>query len=99
MARLPIQVYKNNRLWQLSIQMKTLLGSQNNWGVLENGHEVWDILEKMNEGDVWMKQVRLQTLRGELESKRMKEKKGISKYISQVETMVNQLNRNRDIAR
>jgi len=40
--------------------------------------------------------VRLQTLRGELESMKMKETKGVTKYITQVEIMVNQLARIRE---
>ena len=35
--------------------------------------EVWDILEKKYKGDNRVKQTRLQTLKSELESKRMKE--------------------------
>lgn len=40
--------------------------------------------------------MRLQTLRGELESMKMKETKGVTKYITQVEIMVNQLARIRE---
>lgn len=41
-----------------------------------------------------MKQVRLQTLGGELESMRMKEADEVVEYDSRVETMVNQHGRN-----
>ena len=41
-----------------------------------------------------MKQVRLQTPKGELERMRMKEDEGVVKYVSRVETVVNQLSRN-----
>ena len=41
-----------------------------------------------------MKQVRLQTLRGKLESMKMKEIEGVAEYISRVETVANQLSRN-----
>ena len=41
-----------------------------------------------------MKQVRLQTLKGELESMRMKETEGVAEYITRVETLANQLARN-----
>ena len=40
-----------------------------------------------------MKQVRLQTLRGELESMKMKETEGVAEYITRVETVANQLSR------
>nr|KYP75006.1 Retrovirus-related Pol polyprotein from transposon TNT 1-94 [Cajanus cajan] len=124
--------------------MKALLGSQDNWDVVENGYEepvttegytnaqlnalkvarakdkaalyllyravdesgfekianaksskeAWDILEKAKKGDERVKQVRLQTLRGELENMRMKESEGVSEFITRVETVANKLNRN-----
>jgi len=43
-----------------------------------------------------VKQVRLQTLRGKLESKGMKETEGVAKYITRVETVANQLARNKE---
>nr|KYP35059.1 hypothetical protein KK1_043932 [Cajanus cajan] len=54
----------------------------------------WDILEKVNKGDERVKQVRLQTLRGELENMRMKESENVSEFITRVETVVNKLNQN-----
>ena len=48
----------------------------------------------MFKGTDRVKQVRLQTLRGELESIKMKESENVSYYITRVQTMVNQLNRN-----
>ena len=127
-----------------SLKMKALLGSQENWEVVEDGFdepanptgwsngqlkvlkdarmkdkatlyilyqvvdesgfekiagaksskEAWDILEKAYKGDDRVKQVRLQTLRGELESMKMNETKGVAEYITRVETVVNQLSRN-----
>ncbi|KAJ1436780.1 Zinc finger, CCHC-type [Sesbania bispinosa] len=126
------------------VQMKALLGSQDNWDVVETGYEepantdgysnaqlsalkavrakdkaalyllyravdesgfekianaksskvAWDTLEKANKGDKRVKQVRLQTLRGELENMRMKESESVSEFITRVETVVNKLNRN-----
>ncbi|KAJ1434907.1 Zinc finger, CCHC-type [Sesbania bispinosa] len=54
----------------------------------------WDTLEKENKGDERVKQVRLQTLRGELENMRMKESESVSEFITRVETVVNKLNQN-----
>jgi len=126
--------------------MKALLGSQEVWEVVENGHqeledvgemtiaqlatlkatrakdktalyvlyraidesgfekianamfskEAWDILEKAYKGDNRVKQVRLQTLKGELERMRMKEDERVAEYVFRVETVVNQLGRNRE---
>ena len=56
--------------------------------------EAWDTLEKVFKGTERVKQVRLQTLRGELESMKMNESKNVSDYITRVQTVANQLNRN-----
>ena len=56
--------------------------------------EAWDILKKVFKGADRVKQVRLQTLRGELESMKMMESESVSDYITRVQTVVNQLNRN-----
>jgi hypothetical protein len=56
--------------------------------------EAWDILEKVFKGADRVKQVRLQTLRGELESMKMKESETVSDYITRVQAVVNQLIRN-----
>jgi gag-polypeptide of LTR copia-type len=56
--------------------------------------EAWDILEKVFKGADRVKQVRLQTLRGELESMKMKELESVSDYITRVQAVVNQLIRN-----
>ncbi|GKA30450.1 retrovirus-related pol polyprotein from transposon TNT 1-94 [Tanacetum coccineum] len=45
--------------------------------------QAWDTLEKAYKGADRVKQVRLRTLRGELEAMRMKETKGVSDYITQ----------------
>jgi len=60
----------------------------------KSSKEAWDILKKAYKGDDQVKQVQLQTLRGELESITMKETEGVVKYVTQIETMVNQLSRN-----
>ena len=59
--------------------------------------EVWDILGKVFQGADRVKQVRLQTLCGELESVKMKESESVSDYIMRVQTVVNQLNQNREM--
>jgi gag-polypeptide of LTR copia-type len=74
------------------------------WAVDESGFEkiagattskeAWDILEKVFKGTDRVKQVRLQTLRGELESMKMKESESVSDYITRVQAVVNQLIRN-----
>jgi predicted AlkP superfamily phosphohydrolase/phosphomutase len=51
--------------------------------------EAWDILEKVFKGADRVKQVRFQTLRGELESMKMKESKSVSDYITHVQVVVN----------
>jgi hypothetical protein len=56
--------------------------------------EAWDTLKKAYEGADRVKQVRLQTLRGEFERMQMKESETVSDYITRLQTVVNQLNRN-----
>ncbi|XP_071714530.1 uncharacterized protein [Rutidosis leptorrhynchoides] len=56
--------------------------------------EAWEILQSTYKGAECVKQVRLQTLRGELEAMKMKETEGVSEYITRVQTAVNQLKRN-----
>jgi gag-polypeptide of LTR copia-type len=51
--------------------------------------EAWDTLQKVFKGADRVKQVRLQTLRGELEGMKMKESEGVSDYITRVQTVVN----------
>jgi len=51
-------------------------------------------LEKSYKGNDRVKQVRLQTLKGELDSMKMKKTKGVAEYITAVQTMTNQLFRN-----
>jgi len=60
----------------------------------KSSKEAWDTLEKMFKGADRVKQVRLQTLRGELESMKMKESEGVSDYISRVQGVANQLKGN-----
>ncbi|XP_068497462.1 uncharacterized protein [Phaseolus vulgaris] len=59
-----------------------------------NSKEAWDILEKMFKGAIRVKQMRLQTLRRELEAMKMKDSKDVSSYITCVQKVVNQLRRN-----
>ncbi|KAJ4788299.1 polyprotein [Rhynchospora pubera] len=59
-----------------------------------SSHEAWNTLEKAYKGADRVKQVRLQTLRGEFEALKMKETEGVSEYITRVQTVVNQLKRN-----
>jgi hypothetical protein len=56
--------------------------------------EAWETLEKAYKAADRVKQVRLQTLRGEFKTLRMKESEGVSDYITRVEIVVNQLKRN-----
>jgi len=56
--------------------------------------EAWNILEKVFKGAVRVKQMRLQTLRGELEAMKMKDSEDVSSYITRVQTIANQLKRN-----
>ncbi|XP_068465081.1 uncharacterized protein [Phaseolus vulgaris] len=56
--------------------------------------EAWDILEKVFRGAIRVKQMRLQTLRGELKSMKMKDSEDVSSYITRVQTVANQLKRN-----
>src|SRR4051812_39383731 len=53
--------------------------------------EAWDTLGKVFEEADQMKQVRLQTLRGELERMQMKESETIYDYITHIQIVVNQL--------
>ena len=55
--------------------------------------EAWDILEKAFKGAIQVKQMRLQTLRGESEALKMKESEDVSCYITHVQTVANQLKR------
>lgn len=54
--------------------------------------EAWDTLQKVFKGAERVKQVRLQTRRGELEAMKMKESE--ESYVTRVQRVVNQLKRN-----
>nr|KYP66215.1 Putative disease resistance protein RGA4 [Cajanus cajan] len=126
------------------LQMKTLLGSQSLWDIVEKGFqepeededqsvaqiaalektrvkdksalyflynavdesgfekianaasskEAWKILEVAHRGNHRVRQIRLQTLRGEFECLKMEDKEQVSEYITRVEKVANQLGRN-----
>jgi gag-polypeptide of LTR copia-type len=56
--------------------------------------DAWETLEKTYKGADRVKQVRVQTLRGEFQTLKMKESEDVLDYITRVELMVNQLKRN-----
>ncbi|CAH9057264.1 unnamed protein product [Cuscuta europaea] len=60
----------------------------------ETSKEAWDIIERVFKGGERVKQVRLQTLRGELETMRMKENEKVTEYINRVMTIANHMKRN-----
>ena len=74
------------------------------WAVDESGFEkiarattskeAWDTLGTVFKGTDRVKEVCLQTLRSELESMKVKQSENIFEYITRVQTVVNQLNRN-----
>ena len=61
--------------------------------------EAWDTLEKVFKGTDRVKQVHLQTLRGELESMEMKESENVSDYITRVQTVVPTKSKRRNVTR
>ena len=60
----------------------------------ETAHAAWDILQKSYKGDERVKQVRLQTLRGQFENLNMNEDETIGTYFDWVQYIVNQLRAN-----
>jgi len=56
--------------------------------------EAWDIMEKVFKGVNRVKQMRLQTLRGELEAMKMNDSNDVSSYITRLQTVVDQLKHN-----
>nr|KYP52959.1 Retrovirus-related Pol polyprotein from transposon TNT 1-94 [Cajanus cajan] len=138
------QLSKKTNYDNWCLQMKTLLGSQSLWDIVEKGFqepeededqsvaqiaalektrvkdksalyflynavdesgfekianaasskEAWKILEVAHRGNHRVRQIRLQTLRGEFESLKMEDKEQVSEYITRVEKVANQLGRN-----
>ncbi|XP_077226024.1 uncharacterized protein LOC143859214 [Tasmannia lanceolata] len=60
----------------------------------KTAHAAWDLLQKSYKGDDRVKQVRLQTLRGEFESLKMSDSESISEFFDRVQSIVNQLKGN-----
>ena len=58
---------------------------------------VWDVLERIYKGETRIKQVRLQTLRGQLETMRMKDGEEVGEYVNRVSQIANQLRRNGEV--
>jgi hypothetical protein len=56
--------------------------------------EIWETLQKTFRGAEKVKRIRLQTLRGEFESLRMKSSESISEYYARVMLVTNQIRRN-----
>jgi Ran GTPase-activating protein (RanGAP) involved in mRNA processing and transport len=56
--------------------------------------EEWEILQTTYNEANRVKQIRLQTLRGEFKMLRMNNTEGVSSYITRVQTVTNQLKRN-----
>ncbi|KAK0589362.1 hypothetical protein LWI29_013222 [Acer saccharum] len=60
----------------------------------KSSKEVWDTLQKTYKGADKVKRIRLQTLRGEFESLRMKSNESIAEFYTRVMIVANQLRRN-----
>ncbi|KAI9164896.1 hypothetical protein LWI28_004122 [Acer negundo] len=60
----------------------------------KSSKEVWDALHKTYKGADKVKMIRLQTLRGEFESLRMKSNESIAEFYTRVMVVANQLRRN-----
>ncbi|KAI9176592.1 hypothetical protein LWI28_004728 [Acer negundo] len=60
----------------------------------KSSKEVWDTLHKTYKGADKVKRIRLQTLRGEFESLRMKSNESIAEFYTRVMVVANQLRRN-----
>ncbi|KAI9191984.1 hypothetical protein LWI28_016424 [Acer negundo] len=60
----------------------------------KSSKEVWDTLHKTYKGADKVKRIRLQTLRGEFESLRMKSNESITEFYTRVMVVANQLRRN-----
>ena len=59
--------------------------------LMETAHAVWDIMQNSYKGDERVKQVRLQTLRGQFENLNTNEDETIGTYFDRIQYIVNQL--------
>nr|KYP75185.1 hypothetical protein KK1_007889 [Cajanus cajan] len=62
-------------------------------GSAANSKEAWETLEVAHRGSSRVRQIRLQTLRGEFENLKMEDREPITEFVSRVQKVTNQLMR------